>query len=272
MTALAPPEPTAPVTRGGAPGMTRAPIPLPRLVQIELRKSFDTRAGLWLLAGIGIASLLVTAAVILFAPADQLTYGTFTQAISVPMSVILPMIAILSVTAEWSQRTGLTTFTLVPQRGRVLLGKALAIITVAVLATLVALAVGALGNVVGTAIAGTPTVWDQDPAAAGYLLLANTLLLMVGFMLGVLLRNSPGAIVAYFVYAFVLPPALTLLAFSQAWFDDLRPWVDAGVTRNALQAGHLTADQWSQLAVTSTIWLVIPLVIGVRTLIRSEIK
>jgi hypothetical protein len=32
-----------------------------------------------------------------------------------PMSVILPIIAVLSVTAEWSQRSGLATFTLVPR-------------------------------------------------------------------------------------------------------------------------------------------------------------
>ena len=31
------------------------------------------------------------------------------------MTVILPMIALLSITSEWSQRSGLTTFTYVPQ-------------------------------------------------------------------------------------------------------------------------------------------------------------
>ena len=38
-------------------------------------------------------------------------------AIEVPLTVFLPIIAVLSVTAEWSQRTGLTTFTLVPHAG-----------------------------------------------------------------------------------------------------------------------------------------------------------
>src|SRR3712207_8192920 len=54
-------------------------------------------------------------------PADQLTYGEFTLAIGVPMTIILPILAVLSVTSEWSQRSGLATFTLVPHRGRVLL-------------------------------------------------------------------------------------------------------------------------------------------------------
>ena len=97
----------------------RGPIPLSRIVSVELRKSFDTRSGFWLLASIAIASLLATAGVVIWAARDQLTYSTFTLAIGFPMAVILPVIAILSVTAEWTQRSGLTTFTLVPHRGRV---------------------------------------------------------------------------------------------------------------------------------------------------------
>ena len=66
------------------------------------------------------------AAVILWAPDSELTYDTFAAAIGFPMSVILPMVAILSVTSEWTQRSGLTTFTLVPHRGRVIAAKAVA--------------------------------------------------------------------------------------------------------------------------------------------------
>ena len=84
------------------------------MIGVELRKMFDTRSGFWLLASIGIASVLATGAVILFAPDDAQNYDTFASAIGFPMAVILPMIAILAVTSEWSQRTGLTTFTLVP--------------------------------------------------------------------------------------------------------------------------------------------------------------
>ena len=39
------------------------------------------------------------------------------------MSLILPVLGILLVTSEWSQRTGLTTFALVPQRERVIVAK-----------------------------------------------------------------------------------------------------------------------------------------------------
>ena len=115
---------------------------------------FDTRSGFWLMASIVILSLLATGAVILFAPDDELTYATFAAAIGFPMTVILPMIAILSVTSEWSQRSGLTTFTLVPHRGRVIRREGGRVRRHRCRLDAVALAVGALGNVVGTAIAG----------------------------------------------------------------------------------------------------------------------
>ena len=248
------------------------PLPLGRIVAVELRKSFDTRTGFWLVASIGIASVLATVGVVLFATPLQLTYSTFVLAIGFPLAVILPMIAILSVTGEWSQRTGLTTFTLVPHRGRVVLAKAVVAVGVAVVSMLAAFVIGALGNVVGAAVAGTPAVWDQDLVTLLDIVLANTLVILFGFMLGVVVRGSAGAIVAYFVYAFLLPTVTDLLAVNQQWFHDLQPWVDPAIAQHELFHGALTGEQWSQLGATSLIWLVVPLALGLRALLRSEIK
>lgn len=79
---------------------------------------FDTRAGSWLIASIGISALLATGGVALVASDTQTTDSNFAKAIGFPMAAILPVVAILSVTSEWSQRSGLTTFTLVPRRHR----------------------------------------------------------------------------------------------------------------------------------------------------------
>jgi len=272
MSTIAPPQKTFPTSPPGLRQGSPARIPLSRITRVELRKSLDTRAGFWLLASIGIAAVLATGAVIAFAPTDQFTYSTFTLAIGFPMSVILPMVAILSVTAEWSQRSGLTTFTLVPHRTRILLGKAVAAVTIAVVSMLVAFPVGAVGNVIGSAIHGVPTVWDLGVVDVLYMVAGNTLLLMVGFMLGVLLRSSTAALVAYLLYAFVAPTLLTFLAMNQAWFADLQPWVDPNVSQDALFRGGLSGEQWAQLAVTTLVWLVVPLAVGVRALVRSEVK
>lgn len=247
-------------------------IPLHRIVSVELRKSFDTRAGFWLMCSIGAAALLTTGAIIAWAPRAELTYSQFILAIGMPMTVILPIIAALSVTSEWTQRTGLATFTLVPHRGRVLLGKAAGSVLVALLATLSAFAVAALGTVVASRLAGIEPVWDVDVASLVAFGSAIELLLLTGFTLGTLIRASAGAIVAYMIYAFLLPGVLTLLAMYQAWFRDLRPWVDAKLTQEALMNGGLSGDQWAHLSVTSMVWLVIPLVVGVVRVLRAEVK
>jgi hypothetical protein len=233
---------------------------------------FDTRSGFWMMASIAIAAVLATAAVILWAPDDELTYETFATAIGFPMAVILPMIAILSVTSEWSQRSGLTTFTLIPHRGRVIRAKAVSAVLVGVASMLLASAIGALGNLVGTAIAGTDLVWNVSATDLAYIVLANVLGLLVGFMLGVLIRNSPGAIVAYFVYSFVLPTLSALLAANQQWFRDLQPWVDFNFAQGALFNGSLTGEQWANLGVAGLIWLVLPMAAGLVLLMRSEVK
>jgi ABC-type transport system involved in multi-copper enzyme maturation permease subunit len=268
MTVLATDIAVPPTVRSAPP----APIPLSRIVKVELRKSFDTRAGFWLLMSIGIAAILATSAVLLFAPEEQIIYDNFAAAIGFPMAVILPMIAILSVTREWSQRSGLTTFTLAPHRGRVVLAKALVAVSIAVVSMLLAFSVGAVGNVFGSAIAGVDPVWDIGWAAALNIVLANILGLLVGFMLGVLIRNSAGAIVAYFVYSLLLSTLTSVLAETQQWFRDLQPWVDFNYAQTALFNGALTDEQWAQLGVTSLAWLVAPLVLGVWMLLRSEIK
>ncbi len=249
-----------------------ARIPLSRIVGVELRKMFDTRSGFWLMASIVITSVLATAAIIVFAPDDQQTYDNFAAAIGIPMTVILPMIGILAVTSEWSQRSGLTTFTLVPHRGRVLWAKLLAAVGVGVVAMVVALVVGALGTLLGSVVTGVDPVWDVSAAHFSLIVLGSVLGMLFGFMLGVLIRNSAGAIVAYFVYSLVLPPLVELLAVNATWFADVRPWVDYNSARTVLFDGNVTTEQWQQLAVSGTLWFLLPLVIGLVIVRRSEVK
>jgi hypothetical protein len=248
-------------------------IPTARLIKIELRKMFNTRSGFWMLISIGVLSVLATFAVIIFAPDDDVTYESFATAIGFPMSVILPMIAILGVTSEWSQRSGLTTFTLVPSRGRVIGAKAIATFLVGIASMAVAFAVGALGNLAGSALAGVDTVWNVSLATAPQIVLGNLVGMAIGFTLGVVLRSSAAAIVGYFVVSLVLPGILALLAQVRDWFSDLQPWIDWNYTQVALFAGGTdTAREWAMLGSTTAIWIVLPLVIGLLFLRRSEVK
>jgi hypothetical protein len=138
------PEPATPAGRNPETVRRReravpAPIPFGRIAGIELRKMFDTRSGFWLMASLVVLSLAATVVTIIFVDADNLDYEGFASAWGMPMSVVLPMIAVLAVTSEWSARSALTTFTLVPARGRVIAAKALVTAVVGVVAIAVAL-------------------------------------------------------------------------------------------------------------------------------------
>lgn len=250
-----------------------APIPFARLAKVELRKMFDTRSGLWLMISIAAVAVIASVAVIAFAPDSAITFQSFAAAIGFPMAIVLPIIAIMAVTSEYSQRSGLTTFTLVPHRGRVIGAKAAVSLLVAIVSMVIAGVVGALGNLLGASIAGVDTVWNVSVGQFTGIVLANVLGMAVGFAYAILIRNTPGAVVAYFVYALALPTVTGLLAGLQDWFNTARPWVDFNYTVTGLFDQLPDSGQgWAQLATSGAIWLLLPAAIGLRSVLRSEVK
>ena len=265
--------PPATTTEAAPARRTARPIPTTRLVKIELRKMFNTRSGFWMLISIGVLSPISAGSLLVFGLDSDVTYQNLASAIGFPMSVILPMIAILAVTSEWSQRSGLTTFTLVPSRGHVIGAKAIATLLVGLGSMAVTFAVGALGNVAGSALAGLDTAWDISLSMALQMVLYNLVGMAFGFALGVVLRNSAAAIVGYFVASLVVPGILALLAQVRPWFADLQPWIDWNKTQVVLLDGATnTGKEWATLGSTTMIWIIIPLVAGLLSLRRSEVK
>lgn len=249
-----------------------APIPFHRIVMVEARKAFDTRAGKWLLGSVVLLAVIASTAVTIFASDAGLTYSNFGAAIGVPMAVVLPVIAVLSVSSEWSQRTALATFTLVPGRGRSIAAKAVVTLIVGVVSMVIAMGVGAVGTLIGSAVNGVDPVWDMSGGLLATVVLGQVLGMFSGFMLGVLFRSSAAAIIGYFVYAMVFPGIFGALSSANTWFAKHQGWFDANYTQAALFNGGLTGTQWAQLAVTWFVWLIVPLVVGLRFLLRSEIK
>jgi ABC-2 type transport system permease protein len=263
---------TTNVAESERPRVEHARIPFRTVLGVELRKAFDTRSGFWLMVSIAAAGVVATGATLAFAKDSDLTYDNFAAAIGIPMTILLPVVAILLVTGEWSQRAGLTTFTLVPHRARVIRAKLAVTIAIGVASMALALAVGALGNIIGTGLKGVDTTWNLSFTSILYIVGADLIGMMIGFMLGVLMRNSPGAIVGYFTYWFVIPTLTGLLAVSQSWFEKAQPWVDFSFNQNRMYDGSFDATDWAQLAVTGAFWLVLPLAFGLWRVMRAEVK
>ena len=116
--------------------------------------------------------------------------------------MLLPVLGIMAATAEWTQRTGLVTFTLEPRRGRVVLAKALA-----ALALRPVVLVGRRRGVrAGQRRRPAPATWDLDAAAGGGLVLALLIYVLQGVAFGLLFLNTPVAIVT----VLVLPTVWTI--------------------------------------------------------------
>jgi len=268
-----------PSTVGGPAADTRlreravpAPIPFARILGVEVRKMFDTRSGFWLMASIVITSAIATVLTVLLSDRDELTFDSFAAAVGSPMSIVLPIIGVLAVTSEWSQRTALTTFTLVPSRSRVISAKLVNTLVIGFVSMLIALGAGAVGNLVTSAITGNDAVWDIPAWTFAQIVLANELGMLLGFALGLLFRSSPAAIVGYFVVNLVLPGLSEALASAQQWWADNDAWFDVNATRFLLFDSELTSTEWVQLGLTSAIWILLPLAIGLRMVLRSEVK
>jgi len=242
------------------------PIPLSRLVRVELRKLADTRAGFWLLVTIGVITAAVIAVFFLASDPSDRTFLGFMGVTATPQGFLLPVMGILLVTSEWTQRTALVTFTLMPVRGRVLAAKVLAA-TIAGLAA-IALAVGlaALATLAG----GADDAWKGIGADDfGKFALLQTSGVLQGLAFGLLFLSSAPAIVTYFV----LPTAFSIVASLVKAMEKAAPWVDLGSAQQPLFSGvNLSGEQWAQVATSTAIWVLLPFVVGLVRVLRAEVK
>jgi ABC-2 type transport system permease protein len=238
---------------------------LPRLVAVELRKMVDTRAGLWLQLGtLGLMIALVVINIVFGKPKDQ-TFQDMLWSALLPATVLLPVVGLLLVSSEWSQRTSLITFTLVPRRLRVLGAKLGAAILLSMAALVLSLAIGAIGTII--AAPGVEGTWSLPPEMLGQAALYAVVTMTIGLAFGAALLSSAPAIVAYFV----LPLAWTLLA-SIPKIESVGRWVDAGRALSPMSEHALSATEWARAGTTVAVWMLLPLLVGAWRISRSEVQ
>lgn len=250
-----------------------APTPFGRLLRVELRKSYDTRAGLWLL--ISIALLVLAAEVIALAVTtvqdEPMQFGDFVGTAAFLTSFLLPVLGIMVLTTEWSQRTAMVTFALEPRRPLVIAAKALVGVVLTLATVAVSIALGAICNGLYGAIEGHVD-WTFGWSDFAAFTITQVLAMLGGFALAALLLNTPAAIVAFFVYKWVLPGLFEVGSNLIGWFADLRPWIDFQSSQGAIWDWSGSGRDWAELVVSGVLWLGIPLVWGVWRVLRAEVK
>ena len=264
MTATMPQQPTA---FGGTA------IPIGRLIRVELRKLVDTRAGFWLTLSIGALSAVVAVVKLIAGKnsLDSLNFGGFFGPMTVPMSILLPILAILLVTSEWSQRGALTTFTMEPRRERIVVAKLAASLIAAAGAVVAALVSAAVATLIAGVVYADPAgSWEMTGATLVNSIVLLLLGMLMGFGFAALLLNTPGAIVLYFA----VPMVMGLITAIVPWFTDhLADWVDPGTAQIPLgDSVWPSGSDWAHILVSSLIWIGLPLVLGINRIMRSEVK
>lgn len=234
---------------------------------MELRKQVDTRASLALLLII-VAGMLGFMAIELFVNSQgPKSFEIFQEVTLMPLMMFLPVIAILAVTSEWSQRTALVTFVWEPRRGRVMAAKYASSFLLAFFGALLALGLAAAGTVLAEAL-GADVSWAFAPSKLAGLLVTLVLVVAQGIAFGLLIQNTPGAIVAYFV----LPTVMTMLSTLVSWIGKYADWIDLTYATMGVSSGEFTTATISRAAVAVSIWIILPGVLGLIRMWRREIK
>jgi ABC-type transport system involved in multi-copper enzyme maturation permease subunit len=191
---------------------------------------------------------------------DQ-TYASYLRVAALGLTILLPVVAILMLTGEWSQRSVMTTFTQEPRRIRVMNAK-LAVSMVlgggaAVFGGVITAAGLGLAAASGRALEANLTVG----AVTGYLLFV-LLNVLAGVALGALLQSSATAIAA----SFALPAAFAVLGTASTLVSD---WIDMSTWNWVLEndwAGHVP-----QISFSIVFWVAAPLAAGVVRTIRRDV-
>lgn len=218
----------------------------------------DTRAGMWLLVLTALASI---ASVLVAVAFDDTTrdFGEMFVDAMLAASILMPIVPILLVTSEWSQRTALGTFTLVPVRERVLAAKLLAVLVLLLAVTVLCLTLAALGALASGD--GTGFAFGD----AGRVVLYELLVLLFGFGLAALLMNSPAAI----VLNFIAPIMVAAVAAISAGIEAAIAWVDPSAWSTLVDE---TTSDWGKIATATLAWVAMPIVLGLVRLRRRDVS
>jgi ABC-2 type transport system permease protein len=243
--------------------MDRRPS-LARLTKVELRKMVDTRSGFWLQLAVLALTILAVVITLLAGHEDDRTFLQLLSNALVPAGTLLPVIGILLVSSEWSQRTALISFALVPDRSRLISAKVLAGVVLALIAVVVGLVVAALGTALGGS--GVEHVWSLPLGLLGQDVVFVVTAMVIGIGFGAALQSSAPAIVLYFA----LPIALGALGSIHA-IESVMEWLNISQSTESFTTEVFGGHAWAQVLVSLVLWMALPLAFGLWRITRRDL-
>lgn len=235
------------------------------LVRVELRKMLDTRSGKGILAAaIGLAIVLLGWK-LFHTSTVEVSFSSYNSAGGPSVAFILPLVGLLAMTSEWTQRTALTTFTMSPKRLRVFSAKLVAALFLAVVVVVATLVLTFLATLLGGVISGDGASFDNIAGELRISVIATLLQVVRGAATGALLPITGLAVGVYFV----APTAWAAIAPNV--LHGASQWLDIFETYDRLYSNdpghHLPQTITSVLA-----WVAIPAAVGLYRSTHREVK
>lgn len=233
-----------------------------RVLQAEARKAVDTRPMI-ILHVLSLGSIVAIALGMRYlnlqfggGEIGWQTFGIYSMSLSI---YFLAVISTLIVTSEWSAKTGLVTYSLEPRRYRVIAAKFL----VATAISLLSLAFAYLVGIFSFGVAGPAFSLER----LGYDVTNIMALVAMAFAFALLLRNAAATIVIFFV----MPIVINSLTFAGGTLGKIVPWLDLAGSLDTIFV-EVTASTVGHAVVATSVWIVIPMVLGLILNQRAEIK
>ena len=232
-------------------------------IRTEIRKVFTTR--LWWGMGLGmalLAALIAMGFAALLGNADfddgsgsgnpfaAMTVGTaqliYNAGIIQQMTILFPLaMGVLLITGEYRHKTISATFLSTPNRWVVLVSKMVAVaVTGALYAVLHAAASVAGAAPIIKFVKNQPTLLPEPKVldALGIGILAFIIWMLLGFSIGMLIRNQIAAVLIAVGATFVIQIALNIIFTVKEWYSAMK-WIPGNLTSNMLITSDPLAGQ-----------------------------
>lgn len=240
-----------------------------RTVTVEFRKLFSTVPQRILALSVVAATLLVAVALLLEYEAifgGPMHWLAISFIVRMPAQYLLPPLIILLVTTEWGTRSAMTTFTLVPRRGQVVLAKGIVAFVASSVTWLLTSAVAIGANAIAFQQLDYPTAALWMPAAdVAREYLGFMILMASAFAIALLIHNTAAAIAVVLVVPIITQIAVQLGGF----IARVAEWINiSALIQQILLYGE--TGEWPKLVVASAVWVLAPLVAGIWWTMRRE--
>ncbi len=257
---------TVPAVSTPAVAVTTArPLSLARTIRVEARKLVDTRPSLLLIGVAAVLSAAFAAGVALVPGELGLTLGLLGDLAAMPASMITTVLAVLLVAGEYTARTASVTFTLDPRRGRVLAGKAIAVLVLALVASALSYLAAAAVALVAPLISGRPVAWSADPAGVGTVVGSVVFSALAGYALALAFRNAVAPILLLLVW----PTVALLIGSTSPAIREALAYLDVDPVFGLTDG---STNPVVKLLVSALAWVLLPAVVGVWRTLHQDVE